>query len=247
MIRAVLIILALGVFAGDTSAQIGRRFEIKVVDGKLVAQGYIGGEGSGDDGGGLLRPYTNAIHHHWQNDRTKGVAHSDLPGIDLLDAGELEGYDLRLTVLGGKKWVDPPDDPEVGTEIDWSPLDADETIYVRIGDQHASTSDMGTILLAPAIGPSGAVDVGIVYDIKGIPRDQVMVVEAVLSTNAPGVTPSDVIYLIFPPGRGALHRTALYTEAQLGTPVVCEGDSNRDGSVDVGDITHVLFRLGECE
>ncbi len=235
-----------GVGAGDAFGQIGRRFEIKVVEGKLVAQGYIGGEGSGDDGGGLVRAHTNAIHHHWRNDFNTGIAHAELPGMDIIEPGELVGHDVYLTVLGGKKWVDGGEDPAEGTVIEWSALEQDETILVRLGDQKAGTSHVKTIVLAEDIGAEGAVDVGIFYEVKQHPRDQVMVVEAVLSTDAPGVEASDPVYLIFPPAR-QMHLTALYVEGQVGTAALCEGDANGDGVVDVNDISHVLFRLGPCE
>lgn len=244
VIRLLIAVLVVGLVAGDALAQIGRRYEIKVEDGKLVAQGYIGGVGSGDDGGGLVRPYTGAIHHHWRNDPSEPIATADLPGMDVLTPGELEGYSLKFTVLGGKKWDMPPDDPAPGTAIEWEALDLGETIYVLLDGQVASTAQGGTVVVAEDIGAGGAPDVGISYLVGMQPEDVVMAVEGVFHTDAPGVEASDAVYLFFAPAFGAKHLTALYVEAEMGDPIPCEGDANGDGVVDVVDVVHVLFRFG---
>ena len=46
-------------------------FEIVVNDGQLAAQGYI--SNGVDDGGGVVRPYLNAIHGHWANNPSPAI------------------------------------------------------------------------------------------------------------------------------------------------------------------------------
>ncbi|MEL6741291.1 MAG: prepilin-type N-terminal cleavage/methylation domain-containing protein, partial [Planctomycetota bacterium] len=67
----------------------GRRLRIEVVDNTLVAQGYISGANPSDDGGGVVRPYINAIHGHWENNPASGVnaASARRPRTDQTRAG----------------------------------------------------------------------------------------------------------------------------------------------------------------
>ena len=249
MIRIACMSAIVGVVASAAVAHDGRRFEIEVRDGKLVAQGYVSG-GNPDDGGGLVRPYINAIHGHWEYNPAPGVvaASADLPGFDVILPGGLVGHDVILTLVGGFKWSSPPMMPPAGTVPAWEALGAGEEIYITHGIDTVSTSSPGTFVLASNISAGGAPDLDLSYDIAAEPTDVLMVLEFVLSTDAPGVLSSDIVYVVLSPP-GELHHASLYSEAALGSvaPDGCDGDANGDGVTDVNDITYVLFRLGTCD
>ncbi len=202
----------------------GRRFEVKVVDNQLVAQGYISGGGAQDDGGGLIRPYYNALHGHFGN-ITDSVARADLPGFDVLDeADELIGYELTWTAVGFKRW---------GTPMHAGPVVLDEmpdgeVLKVAFSgvDVRSDEFDTGTAsfnLLDNFTGTNGD-DIDLLYDLLGPnPVGELFVIESVLSTNAPGIADSSTVYTILSPdginGVERLHHQSLHAEGELGTPV----------------------------
>ena len=207
-------------------AHAGRRFEVKTEQSggmeKLYAQGY---NSSGtDDGGGVTRSYTNAIHDHWSN--IFGSATTGLPSFDVLDAGSLEGFGLYAELVGVTKWVDPPlmDMGGMmmvpsGTVPNLEPLTS-ENVIVAKDSQMVSNSALGTLLLDDSISAAGE-HLDLVYGIDLEPSGVLYAVEWVLSTDAPGVMPSDSIYAILSPD-GAnmsekMHAESLYLESYLGS------------------------------
>jgi len=212
-------------FTTAALAHDGRRFEVKVVNDQLVAQGYnSAGE---DDGGGVRRPYYNALHDHWENLPTVEAATATLPGYDLFEPGPLVGHDLVLTLTGARKWVAPPPMPAPGTLPTLEPLTDAEKIFVTLGDNTGGTTidtaSGGSLTLADAISTDGADDLDLGYDIALKPSNVIYVLELTLSTNAPGIAPSDTIYTLLSPD-GAdptqrLHHASLFLESHLGTPI----------------------------
>lgn len=199
------------------NAHNGRRFEIKIDNGQLVTQGYLSGGGAADDGGGLVRPYYNALHDHWEN--IGPVAVSTLPGFDLHSPAGLMGYDLTLALTGAGKWGDPMNNPLTGSPI-FSPLEPSETIYVGFGTEPSIDTDtLGSFLLTDNIaGP--VTDIDLEYSIYINPDNALYYLEWELSTDAPGVTSSDPIYTILSPA--GMHHPSLMLESYFGIQAVPE-------------------------
>lgn len=193
----------------------GRRFEILVNEGQLVAQGYIT-PGQPDDGGGLIRPYYNAIHGHWEN--LGGSAFADLPGFDIFTPGSLAGHDVTLELLGASKWVSPPTMPSPGTIPNLVPLDVGEVIEVGIGIDTVDTDALGVLTLASSIPAGGAEDLDLLYTTNTNPTGLLYALQWRLSTTAPGISDSEDVYTILTP-EDELHDAALYLESYLGIPV----------------------------
>lgn len=231
---------ATAVLASAALAHDGRRFEIKVVDGKLVAHGYI--SDGVNDGGGVVRPYYNAIHGHWAN--LGGAATADLPGFDLFGGGELTGHSLTLEVVGARKWVSPP------MMLNWTvvpmlvPMDAGETIFVSLGFESVSTDAPGVLTLSAGVPAGGLSDVDLSYDYPtGEPAGVIYALEVRLGTDAPGVSGSDAVFVLLSPDGATpmerLHHASLHLEKYLGT-AVCVADLTgagdpSDGSYGVAD------------
>lgn len=208
------------------SAHVGRRLEVKTEtigsQEKLYALGYS--SGGVDDGGGLIRPYRNAIHDHWSN--VFGSATAGLPGVDVLEPGSLVGHALYAELIGVSKWVDPPVVsmggmmmvPE-GTIPILEPLSG-ENLFVAYNSQLVTSSGLGTLTLDNSISAAGE-HLDLVYGIDLEPESVLYAIEWVFSTDAPGVTDSDSIYTILAPDGSnmaeKMHAESLFLEAYLGT------------------------------
>lgn len=208
----------------DAFAHGGRRFEVQIIDNQLVAQGYItSGE---DDGGGVVRPYHNAIHDHWTNFASNTGASATLPGFDVLnEADALIDSNLQWTLTGVFKWA--PTDTEL------QPLAPTETIFISQGGTVASSVDLITpnantsLQLLDAFNGANGDDLDLSYEYLSNPLDvpvgTIYVVASELSTSAAGVESSDTVYtLLSPDGNNhaeRLHHASLHLESLLGTPV----------------------------
>ncbi|MEM6334091.1 MAG: hypothetical protein AAF823_12215 [Planctomycetota bacterium] len=232
---------------GVTWAHDGRRFEVKVVDGQLVAHGYD--SAGNDDGAGAIRAYYNAIHAHWTNSVVGSGATATLPGFDVLDeASELAGYDLDYTLVGASKWTVTPDTGGHGGHsamhagghdsmhddgmhdgghgsspmIHLMPLSG-EVIGLSYDGSVMTTDTPGAVELVDdwdgQVGSGNGFDLDFLYQIAEAPTDTLFVLEAVLSTDAPGVADSVKFYTILAPQGHGFHANALALEAYLGTPV----------------------------
>ncbi len=213
---AILISLASFVQAHD-----GRRLDVVVIDGQLFAQGYLSGANPVDDGGGVIRPYFNAIHGHLDVEAAPGLHLATLPGFDLsADAGaQLFGADLELELLSVTKW----DSPVVGQTPVLEALDASELVSVGFASQSTITSDnLGSFVLADSIS-GGVGDIDLAYTLSGDPTDKLFALEWRLSTNQVGIADSESVYTILsPPGVGPverLHFQSLGLERHLGITV----------------------------
>lgn len=205
----------------------GRRFEVQVIDNQLVAQGYISGSGALDDGGGLIRPYVNAIHGHFSNSELQpNYATSTLPGYNVLDdAAALTGFDLTMTITGFQKWSSPA----MSGPVNLTGLDNDETMAVNFGGVAVLSTTYGTtgpdsFTLVSNFNGTDAGDLDLLFEFVGDhPSGEIYVIESVLSTNAPGIADSGTVYtLLSPDGIGMaerLHHQSLYLESQLGAAV----------------------------
>lgn len=226
ILTAVAILVSLINFA---QAHDGRRLDIIVVNGQLAAQGYLSGASPTDDGGGVVRPYLNAIHGHFNFPSIVApeLYFGDLPGFDLFDetAGLLNGADLRIDLLSASKW----ENPVVGNTPVLVGLDATEIIDVGFDTQSTINSNgLGSFTLATAI--TGAVpDIDLAYAIQTNPANTLYALEWQLSTIQAGIADSQSIYTILsPPGVGPverLHFQSLALERALGTTAVPEPSS----------------------
>lgn len=213
-----IVLLFLTVMVVPAWAHDGRRFEVKVLENQLLGHGYI--SDGVDDGGGVVRPYYNALHGHWENNPTPGVtaASADLPGYDVLDAADpLIGYDLVWTLTGARKWSNPV----VGGPIVFEDLALEEEIFVTFGNSTVSTGPtfgLGPLTLLDVFTGGNGGDIDLTYDIGLEPTGVLYVLESTLSTSSPGVWESGTLFTIFAP-EGELHHESLYLESQLGTPV----------------------------
>jgi hypothetical protein len=225
--------LALTAGVSPALAHDGRRFEVQVIDDQLFAQGYLSGDNPADDGGGIERPYANALHDHWANHANSQnfSATAYLPGYTLPAGGPLTGHTLDLTLIGASKWDNPPAMPAPGTIPDLVPLDSGESISVNFFDGvtlHTATTDSpGTIPLVDAIDAGGFEDIDPFHQIQDRPEGVIHVLEFVLSTSAPGVADSGSIFVVLSPDGDTmaerLHHASLLTEAHLGTPIPAPG------------------------
>ena len=222
----------------------GRRFEVKVVDNQLFAQGYI--STGGDDGGGNPRTYHNSLHDHWDN-FPGGVdaALAVLPGFDVFDSENsyinangysgggvselLQGGNLLLTLVGATKWKSPPGAQPFGTP-NLEPLTSNDLISIYNGTGPVDTQNLGTLTLVQNISQWGEIDLDLEYTIENKPSDVIYALEWVLSTTAGGIADSDSIYTIISPDPDpkntglpntmlGLHHQSLYLEQYLGTPI----------------------------
>ncbi|MEZ6241976.1 MAG: GC-type dockerin domain-anchored protein [Phycisphaerales bacterium] len=232
--------------AAPTLAHNGRRMEIKIVNDALVAQGYNStGE---DDGAGVVRPYYNAIHDHWENLGAGLGATADLPGFDIFEAGPLVGHSVTLTLNAGFKWVDPPLMPPAGTVPDLTPLDGADEVFVTLGLDSASTNSPGPLTLSASVPAGGAEDIDLTYDIGVEPSGVIYVLEFTLSTTAPGVEDSSTVYILLSPDGATpeekLHPASLYLEQYLGTPSCAADLAEPFGTLDFSDVLAFLTAFG---
>jgi len=225
----------LGLSAASADAHDGRRFEIKIHQGQLVAHGY--NSAGVNDGGGVERDYYNALHDHWTWNPVPSVnaSSADLPGFDVFEPGPLLGHDLTLTLTGARKWVSPPMSPPDGTVPDFVALDPAETIFVGYQGDLMDTVTLGAVTLATDLAPAGALDLDLAFDIAQRPAGVLYVLEFELSTDAPGIAGSDTVHIILSPDGDnpmqKLHHASLYLERYLGTPIQsCLADLTTDGS-----------------
>lgn len=226
ILTAVALLASLTNFA---QAHDGRRLDIIVVDGQLAAQGYLSGVNPDDDGGGIVRPYFNAIHGHFNFPSIVApeLYFGDLPGFDLFDetAAVLNGADLRIDLLSASKW----ENPVVGNTPVLVGLDATEIIDVGFDTQPTINSNsLGSFTFATAI--TGAVpDIDLAYAIESNPANTLYALEWQLSTTQTGIADSESIYTILaPPGTGPverLHFQSLALESALGVTSVPEPNS----------------------
>lgn len=211
-------------------AHSGRRFQVGVEDGRLVAQGVI--TSGVDDGGGVVRPYQNVLHDHWSNSPLIGLerASSTLPGFDVPGPApsELRFHSLRLEVKSASRWLSPPAMVGPDTTPTLTAITGAEGLSMTLGGQSIVPGDGQTLLLDPSIAPGGSLDIDPLYSINEIPTDKLYVLELELTTSAPGVAASDPVYVVLSPDGGSpaerLHHTSLFLEEWLaasGVPEPC--------------------------
>lgn len=195
----------------------GRRFEVQVVDNQLVAQGYL--DNIADDGGGLVRPYVNAIHGHFSNGGP-GFAFATLPGYDILgNADALIGHDLTWEAVGFSVWRTPAMSGSIVLDV----LGAGEQINVLKGLETVDSSlGLGSIELLSSVGSSTVLDLDLSYEFYGDhPNGEIYVIESRLTTSAPGIADSGTIYTLLSPDGSTmaerLHHQSLHAESELGT------------------------------
>lgn len=208
--------------ATPAGAHDGRRFSVEVVNGKLQAQGINGGT---PDGAPPVRPYINVIHDHWRDVSVIDSAVANLPGFDVPSyVTPLIGQQLRLELVGASKWRSPPLSPEPNTTPRLNPLDPGETISITGPLGEFDTDNPGSLILSPLITVGGALDLDLVYQVNELPRDEIHVLEFVLSASpasgAPGsIQPSDPIQVLLSPDGATpqerLHEASLFLEANV--------------------------------
>ncbi|MEM9410728.1 MAG: hypothetical protein AAGA30_06415 [Planctomycetota bacterium] len=237
---------------------VGRLFDISVINGKLVAQGYNTG---GADGLDFIRPHANAIHDHFNfiGTELEPVGITDYPSWDVgilegSDIAPLVGYELTIELIGSGKWVNVPAQDGSGTAQDFgtpelvtfSSADLEnnpaEIIRIRYDGNFIDTLRLGELkLLANVNGITP--DLDFKYFIDNHNPTEIYFLEFRLKTNAPGIENSESVFVIqSPDGVGAverLHFQSLYLETFLGTNLNTKlvlGDVNRDGQADLLDV-----------
>ena len=216
---AVLLMVLLLVVATSVQAHEGRRFWVEIVNDQLVSRGSIGG--GVDDGGGVERPYYNSIHDHWTNSvGAKIEANASLPAWAIIDHSPLVGHSVHLEFINTFKWVDPPLMPEEGTVPNFVSLDQDELITIKTIDETITSDSLGVLELVNSVDVHGHFNLQFDYQINKKPSQEIMVMEWILSTSAPGVSDSSSVYTILSPDGldpvTRLHHASLYTERHLG-------------------------------
>ena len=201
----------------------GRRFEIEVRnDSALWAQGSIGG--GIDDGGGVHRPYFNAIHDHWMDaPGGKNEAFSTLPAWDIFNPdSRLLGHSISLELTDVYKWSSPPMMPAPGTIPDFQPIGLADEIEITTLTETLLVSDgvYGALDLVEVVDVHGHIDLPFEYKINQRPEDEIYVFEWRMLTSAPDILDSLPVYAILSPDGATpeerLHHASLYTEQYLG-------------------------------
>ena len=141
------------------------------------------------------------------------------------DAGRARGSFpvLSLSPTGAAQWVDPSPMPFPGLTPTLEPLGAGEQIRVSFQFQDVTTNALGTLSLADFVPGSGLDDRDLTYAIGDRPEGVLYVLEFQLSTGAPGILPSEPVYVILSPDGEdmleRLHHTSLFLEEHLGIQV----------------------------
>ena len=216
----------------EARAHSGRRFLVGVANGALQAQGVNTGAA---DGSPAVRPYPNVIHDHWHNiypDPVTGLspfANSLLPDMGVPASAQLRGYDLTLTLLGAKKWVNPPEMPTPGLIPQLQPLAPGETIYIETVNSDVSTDSPGTLLLSVSVPAGGISDILLNYTTYRVPTNAIDVLTFRLSAKPADPSLPDLIadsapihVLLSPDGANSamkMHHAALFLESYLAHPV----------------------------
>lgn len=220
--------LALGtvLLTNVSEAHPGRRFQIRLADQQLVAQGVNTG---GSDGAPDTRPYPNVIHDHWHNSPVIGVesASSILPEFDILSpASELQFRPIELTLLSVSKWINPPVMPPPGTTPVFEDLSSGEVLSLSLNSQTVDSNDLGSLFLTSSVPPEGLTEIQLNYVVNRKPENEIYVLEMVLSSSNPAVQSSDLTYILLSPdGSSAeekLHHASLFLEHYLGIHAVPE-------------------------
>ena len=236
----------------------GRLFDIAVVDGKLVAQGYNTG---GFDGLDSIRPYFNSIHDHFNfiGTETHPLGVTNYPSWDIgvlpaADISPLIGYELSIELVGSGKWVNIPPQDGTGAAQDFGApelvqfdpehlqVHPSELIRIRFGNKMINTLQLGEFQFSPSVA-GVMVDLDFEYFIDNHNAEEIYFLQWKLKTNAPGVEDSETIFVIqSPDGFGPearLHFQSLYLEQYLGTErpsAGMPGDVNRDGRINLLDV-----------
>lgn len=239
---------------------VGRLFDIQVVNGQLVAQGY---NNAGFDGLADVRPHFNSIHDHFNfiGSESQPLGITNLPSWDIgvlpgADISALVGYELTIELVGSGKWINVPEQDGSGMAQDFgipelvsfSPkqlqANASDVIRVRyIGSgQEIDTLQLGGFQLSSNV-EGVTPDLDFEFFIDNHNSTEIYFIEFKLSTNAPGIADSDTIYVIqSPDGIGPvqrMHFQSLYLETFLGSVIESQtllGDINQDNSIDLLDV-----------
>ena len=206
-------------------AHLGRRLLIEVVDGKLQTQGVNTGP---DDGAPAIRPYPNAIHDHWRNVESLGIATASLPGFDVSPAAAtaLQGSGLELRLDAVLRWRSPPMHPDPGHTPRLEPLAAGQVLTIDGPTETLNSENLGALTLLDEVPFGGVADLDLIYGINALPTVEIHVLRFGLTATPiggrlPTVAASDPIYvLLSPDGDGPverLHHASLFLENYLAT------------------------------
>jgi len=221
--------IVLGIASDAALAHDGRRFELQIHNDKIYAQGYLSGENPIDDGAGVIRPYVNSMHSHWNNHMVSAIdfASNALPGFDLFGATALDGSRLTITLNASSKWENPPIVPSMGLIPNLVPLEAGDKITISRGNPRTNTDFPGSFVLQDQVDIGGSRDMDPLYEIDQRPTGVIHVLEFSISTDAPGIAASDPIFVILSPAGDnpidRLHLASLHLEEFLGSQVPAPG------------------------
>lgn len=224
-------ILVTGLLVTLAKGHSGRRFEVDVSNGQLVAIGYNSGA---SDGVASPRPYTSSIHDHWQPFGAGGYA-AVLPGFSVFSAAvggsaePLVGGTLSLQLTGASVWTNVPQTIPVEG---WVPqLEAlGQGFLISAQDEQGGVVSSGalggSLTLAENITLLGDTDLDVLYSLQaGDPAGSIFVLEWILSVSGtmdPLANSEPIHTILAPPGANAVERrhfASLFLEESLGTPV----------------------------
>ena len=220
--------LALAALLADSAhAHLGRRLRLFVENGQIVAYGANTGA---PDGLPNVRPYAGVVHDHWKNYTLPSLpepmfAQTYLPEFDVpASTTALVGHAIRLNLVGALQWKGPALNAQGIAFPTLIPLDPGEVITITAAQNTwTDTTQMGSVLLDPALPAGGDPDVPILYSIVGHPTNEIHILKFVVTSTPPAggspVRPSSPVYVMISPDgttmEQKLHHESVFLEDYL--------------------------------
>lgn len=209
-----LILIACGI----AQAHPGRRFEVRIVDNRLVAQGVNTLE-SRPMGELPTRPYANVIHDHFTNYVISGepIAVANLPGFDVpAELRALWGYRVMLRIDGTFEVpLDSISSPVKISDL-LKPLEAPRTLTISMNDGAAhSTALPKELTLVDTVPRQGSFDLDPHFQASFAASDSFIVIVLTIMATAPGIQSSAPVWIVLAPPGHQFHHSALRLEERI--------------------------------
>ncbi len=195
----------------------GRRFEIQVVDGRIVAQG-VNTKEAPPMGESPVRPYPNAVHDHFDLFVLNGqpIGSANLPGLDIPAGTPLAQHNLYAEVTG--IYLTDAERVAAAAAIGDAlhPPGAEQEVRIRLHQTDVSSRALpAQLTIAGDIPTTGVADIDPVYHFVGELGENFVVIEMQLHSDAPGIAPSGPVYIVMAPPGMQYHMPALRLEIRL--------------------------------
>ncbi|TGD73864.1 hypothetical protein E4634_06895 [Mangrovimicrobium sediminis] len=202
---------------GWVEAHPGRRFEIQVVDGRIVAQG-VNTKSAPPMGESPVRPYPNVVHDHFDLFVLNGqpIGSANLPGLDIPADTPLAGHSVYAEVTGF--YLTDAEQVAAATAIGdaLQPLGEDQEVRIRLNQTDVSSRALpAQLTIAGDIPAAGVADIDPVYHFVGELGENFVVIEMQLRSDAPGIAASGPVYIVMAPPGMQYHMPALRLEIRL--------------------------------